>query len=204
MKKIPLLFFSLAMLSMSFSLQAQKKSTQAINKIVEKDVKTYATGAEVLDGEFVPSIHQIMYEQHAGARDVDTETWIGFSSYDLQTNSAVKHRIHGGPDNSLAAAWTYHPETADPATTFPNRGTGVNMFMNGAWGGFPNSRIETATRTGWSNILVTPTGRKVVINHAAPGGRVIVFTQEPGASTWTETDSIGDRNWKNNPPTPAT
>lgn len=188
MKNIRLLLLFFAVSLLTVQIHAQKKSTNPINKIVKKKSLKKFTGNEVLQGEVKPSTHQQAYEEFlaSGAEAVSPETWIGFTSYDLQTNAAVKHRIHGFGDDNLVAAWTCHPETSDPATTFPNRGTCVNTLENGSWGAFPVARIEENTRTGWSNIMVTSTGRRVVVNHASPGSYVVVFTQDDPNGPWTE------------------
>ncbi|MEM9822384.1 MAG: T9SS type A sorting domain-containing protein [Bacteroidota bacterium] len=191
MKKITLLFLVLMLIGMTHTANAQKRFHGKIHDIKEKRETTNYTGAEVLDGTFQPSIHQLMYEQAVNTddpeNDFNPETWIGFTSYDLQTNGSVKQRVYQGPQGNIAASWTYHPETSDPATGFPNRGTGYNRLENGNWGGFPTSRLES-TRTGWPNNVFTESGREVVVCHAFTNdGFVVVLTRDPGQTNFTET-----------------
>lgn len=96
-----------------------------------------------------------------------TQTVIGHTWYDLQSNSAVGDRIFVNPDGSIAACWTMEPDLtgSDPGTTYANRGTGYNYFDGSAWGAEPMARIEGATRTGWPNVVNTGTGKEVIVAH---------------------------------------
>lgn len=187
MKRISLLLVYIAAFGFTFNVSAQKAPKGAITKVKETKQEVRYTGMEAFEGEYVPSAHSLMYEQYlaTGAEAVNQETWIGFTSYDLQTNAAPKHRLHGNSAGELAAVWTYHPETADVATTFPNRGSGYNSF-NGGWGGFPSARLENTTRTGWCNVVKTSTGRELVISHSA-ANEIIILTKDAGATNFTET-----------------
>lgn len=96
-----------------------------------------------------------------------TQTVIGHTWYDLQSNGSVGDRIFVNPDGSIAACWTMEPDlgSGDPGTTYTNRGTGYNYYNGSAWGAEPTARIEGSTRTGWGNVVTTGTGKEVVIAH---------------------------------------
>ena len=95
-----------------------------------------------------------------------TQSVIGHTWYDLQSNASVGDRIFVNPDGSIAACWTMEPDLgSDPGTTYPNRGTGYNYYDGSAWNAEPTARIEGATRTGWGNIVNTGTSKENVIAH---------------------------------------
>ena len=64
------------------------------------------------------------------------ETVIGFTNYDLQSNSAVQNRIYKS-GNSISAAFTMSLNS----TPFNDRGTGYNYNDNGVWDSEPYERI---------------------------------------------------------------
>lgn len=192
MKKVNLLLLVLLMASFCIQLDAQRRFHGEIHEIKQKRERKMYTGMEEFTQPVQPSIHQLMYEQYTGnnvpTEAVDQETWIGFSSYDLQTNGSPKKRVDTDANGRISASWTYHPETSDPATTFPNRGTGYNLFNSGSWGGFPTARLEATTRTGWPNNAIMDSGREVVVCHAfTTEGYVVVLTRDPGETNFTET-----------------
>ncbi|MBI3518166.1 MAG: hypothetical protein HY062_02250 [Bacteroidetes bacterium] len=65
-----------------------------------------------------------------------TQTIIGHTWYDLESNASVGDRIYVNPDGSIAACWTMEPDlgAGDPGTTYANRGTGYNYYDGSAWG----------------------------------------------------------------------
>ncbi|MGB1294025.1 MAG: T9SS type A sorting domain-containing protein [Flavobacteriales bacterium] len=92
-----------------------------------------------------------------------TETIIGTTTYDLQTNSAVQNRMVLHPGGEISAAWTMSLSTGD--ASFPDRGTGYNFYDGTSWESQPGSRIETE-RTGWPSIVKLTNGGEAMISHA--------------------------------------
>lgn len=90
-----------------------------------------------------------------------TETQIGVTTYDLQTNSAVQDRIINHGNGTISAVWT-HSQSYDAAAA--DRGTGYNFFNGTSWGAQPTSRIESE-KTGWPNIATTTSGDEVFLCH---------------------------------------
>ena len=122
-----------------------------------------------------------------GAVTTITQTIIGHTWYDLQSNSAVGDRIYVNPDGSIAACWTMEPDdgvSGDPGTTYANRGTGYNYFNGSAWGAEPTARIEPV-RTGWGNIVNTGTGKEAVLGHNGSTGLQKSLRGTKGTGAWT-------------------
>lgn len=118
-----------------------------------------------------------------------TETIIGHTYYDLQSNSSVGDRIWVGKDGSISAVWTMCPN-AESGSQYPSRGTGYVYFNGTSWGAEPTAKIETQ-RTGWPNIVQTRSGGEVVLSHNTVVRNVQVTrrgTKSTGA--WTESTSL--------------
>ncbi len=111
-----------------------------------------------------------------------TQTIIGHTWYDLQSNSAVGDRIVVNPDGSIAACWTIEPDlgSGDPGTSYANRGTGYNYYNGSTWGAEPMARIESV-RTGWGNVFNTGTGKEAVVAHNGASG--LQRTSRPAKGT---------------------
>jgi hypothetical protein len=116
-----------------------------------------------------------------------TNTVIGTSMYDLQTNASICNRIVLNADGTIAATWTMaHDQDAE---TSPNRGTGYNYFDGTNWGAAPTARIESV-RCGWPNIGVTSTNGEVIVTHEAssnPGKIHVLRRPAKGTGAWTDT-----------------
>jgi Secretion system C-terminal sorting domain len=114
-----------------------------------------------------------------------TETSIGLTDYDLQTNESIMNRLLKHPDGTISATWTFAP--VGSATGFPLRGTGYNYFDGTSWGPVPTSRIEPINRSGWPNIVVTASGKEVAIAHSNTLAGILQ-TDRPakGTGIWTE------------------
>jgi len=93
--------------------------------------------------------------------NAQTQTKIGQTTYDLQTNSSVQNRIFNHGDGTISAVWTYS-ESYDIAAA--DRGTGYNFYNGTAWGAIPTARIESE-KTGWPNIATTSDGKEVFLSH---------------------------------------
>lgn len=116
-----------------------------------------------------------------------TNTVIGTTIYDLQTNSSICNRIVLNVDGTIGATWTMsHDNSALPSN---DRGTGYNYFDGTSWGTEPSTRLESI-RCGWPNLGVTSTGGEVVVSHEATGGtgNLHVLTRPvKGTGTWRDT-----------------
>ena len=74
------------------------------------------------------------------SRDVIiNENTVGTTFWDLQSNALISNKIHCYDDGTIAAVWTMGMQ----ATSFPDRGTGINYFDGVNWGPAPQARIET-------------------------------------------------------------
>lgn len=122
---------------------------------------------------------------------------VGTTWYDLQTNSGMQRRLHLEEDGTLHAVWTMGTE--DGAGTFPERGTGYNVRVDGTWGPQPTERIEgpvgDGPRVGWPTVNKTASGRLFAMAHVSGG------TTDQGLS-FTYKDE-GDTEWTNNIVTPT-
>ncbi len=126
-----------------------------------------------------------------------SESVIGTTNYDLQSNGSVGDRIVVNADGSIAAVWTYATDG-----TYADRGTGYNYFDGSAWyPTIPTARIEPV-RTGWGNIVNTRSGRDVVISHDGTGTvKKLNETTRPvkGTGTWanstTTIPNVSGGNW---------
>jgi hypothetical protein len=126
-----------------------------------------------------------------------TETVIGNTLYDLQSNSSVGDRIVVNADGSIAACWTIEP--TDGSGSYANRGTGYNYYNGSTWGAAPTARIENA-RVGWGNVADTRTQGEVVISHNGGATKLHVATRPTkGTGAWanstTSFPSYAGGNW---------
>lgn len=112
-----------------------------------------------------------------------TETKIGESTYDLQTNGSVANRIVANANGTVQATWTFSTELN---ASWADRGAGYNYFDGTSWGPMPTVRVEGPTRTGWPEIITLANGTEVIISHAPADAALIMSTRNPyGSGTWT-------------------
>ncbi len=129
------------------------------------------------------------------------ETIIGFSAYDLQTNGTISNRLVKSDDGTISAAWTY---SAQSATPWSDRGTGYNyydpnnpnLWVNGWFdpisGNGPGltgtpARTEGTYRTGFTNMVVTSTGKEMSICHSSTAGNMFLnWRGTKGSGAWTQ------------------
>jgi hypothetical protein len=120
-----------------------------------------------------------------------TETVIGTSTYDLQSNAAVQNRILQHADGSISAVWTMSQEYN---TTYNDRGTGYNFFDGTSWGAQPTERLE-GSRGGWPSILAMGTGAEASITHNTQNSYInMAYRMTTGSGTWTDNNisSVND------------
>ena len=111
-----------------------------------------------------------------------TESLIGYTQYDLQTNSAILNRFIKHDDGTMSAAWTFLCTGCASGT---DRGTGYNYFDGSSWGPIPAVRIEPTIRSGFPSIAVTTSGKEMSITHTG-GGMLITGRPAKGTGAWTE------------------
>jgi hypothetical protein len=114
-----------------------------------------------------------------------TNTTIGTTGYQLQTNASLCNRFVLSPDGTLSATWTFSAQQA----SWTDRGTGYNYFDGSAWGPNPTVRIENV-RTGFTNIGITGGGAEVVVSHEAAE---LHISQRPvkGTGAWSDAAFLG-------------
>lgn len=120
---------------------------------------------------------------------------VGFTTYDLQTNTTVCRRVAANAAGEVVITYTRSHAFSEAAT---DRGTGYNFWNGSAWStdfsSFNNSSPGTFTRpdvgrTGWPNAAILRSGREVVISHFAGsagsfGGLQVQYRDTPGTGSW--------------------
>ncbi|MFA4851119.1 MAG: T9SS type A sorting domain-containing protein [Bacteroidales bacterium] len=114
-----------------------------------------------------------------------SETIIGTTRYDLQTNTSVQNRLFVHPDGTIGATFTYGQLDA----AFSDRGTGYNYFDGATWGAQPTARIETV-RNGWPSYCPLGAG-ELVVSHNGSTGLQITSRATKGTGTWAESVLVG-------------
>jgi hypothetical protein len=130
----------------------------------------------------LPSINNHSGQKSAGAV---TETVIGNTVYDLQSNRGPARRIVNNGDGTISAAWTFSAN----ASGYPDRGTGYNYYDGSSWGTIPAGRLE-ALRTGFTNIAVSG-GNEYTLTHNGTGQGVLL-KRTKGAGAWTAYSPVGN------------
>ncbi len=114
---------------------------------------------------------------------------IGTTIYDLQTNGSVCNRLSRDAAGNIMATWTMG---FDHETGYPDRGTGYNRFdaSSETWEAIPSQRLESNTRTGWPNHIITETGTEFIVNHVFTSQGVFLHTlrKEAGSNNWVESE----------------
>jgi len=151
----------LAGLLVSAGIFAQVNSSYNFNNNLLKanNDKVTMSGDEALSHLMVnPNPHT---SSSLNSKSTISETVIGTSTYDLQSNAAVQNRILVHDDGTISAGWTMSQEYT---TTFGDRGTGYNFFDGTSWGTQPTNRLE-ASRGGWPSIISLGNGSELSITH---------------------------------------
>lgn len=120
---------------------------------------------------------------------------VGFTTYDLQTNTTVCRRVAANAAGEVVITYTRSHAFSEAA---PDRGTGYNFWDGSSWSedfsSFNNSNPGTFTRpdagrTGWPNAAILKSGREVVVSHFAGtaatfGGLQVLYRDTPGSGAW--------------------
>ncbi|RLD60959.1 MAG: hypothetical protein DRJ05_03600 [Bacteroidetes bacterium] len=126
----------------------------------------------ILDGEITVQDFQMV---HISLPPIEVE--VGETKYDLQSNYSMPNCIYRHPDGFIGATFTYGMN--DPS--FPERGTGYNIFNGSAWGAMPTSRIELI-RTGWPTYAPWGSNGEIVVAHSG-GDQGLVISSRPNKGT---------------------
>lgn len=121
-----------------------------------------------------------------GSAAAPSETLIGTTWYDFQSNASLNNRFYRYEDGTMAAVYTMGFESS----TFPDRGTGYNYYNGTEWGPAATSRIESL-RTGWPSYSPLAEGGELVLCHNYPTNLVYNVRDAVGTGAWTESTYIG-------------
>ncbi|PCJ83569.1 MAG: hypothetical protein COA57_10990 [Flavobacteriales bacterium] len=124
-----------------------------------------------------------------------TETLIGNTTYDLQSNSSLQNRVVNNGNGTLSVVWTYS-SSGDLAAA--DRGTGYNFYDGTSWNAIPTARAEPNNeKTGWPNIATTTGGVEVSICHNIAQSMLTMLDRPTiGSGTWKQTEvTLTDQVW---------
>lgn len=147
-----------------------QKQEKRLSQVTSLHTKALTEVAASLSSELNPYV----------ANPKNPDIVVGTTRYDLQSNSSMARRIHAYPDGRIVATWIRG--TAEPS--FPERGTGYNIFNGTSWGPFPTARIEPR-RTGWPTYQpYGPNGEIVVAHTGGTDGLIFSWRPNKGTGTW--------------------
>ena len=115
-----------------------------------------------------------------------SETIIGSTVFDSQTNKLLQHRIIRYEDGTIGAIWMRGMEDA----SFPDRGTGYNFNNGTEWGQIPDERLESF-RAGWPSYAPWGPNGEAIVCHNYNAGEIFFLTRDQkGAGEWNENPFI--------------
>lgn len=116
-----------------------------------------------------------------------TDTILGQTTYDVQTNRSMSKRISNNGDGTISAIWL------GSLTGQPNldRGTFYAYYDGTTWH-TPSARIESM-RTGFPNIIVNGNG-EYVLSHTSANGMNLSHRPVKGIGAWTHQNPVGTFN----------
>jgi hypothetical protein len=159
--------------SFGLSLVAQKISPKISDKLAKQT--TVTKNITTNDQQVIPTDQTLPLK---AAPLTISNTQLGTTEYDLQSNKCVQNRVVKHPDGTISAAWTMG------TGTFTDRGTGYNYYDGTAWQAIPTARIEPL-KTGWPSMTVA-NGNEVVICHNSSTS-LTMSTRTKGTGAWTTT-----------------
>ncbi|MEA3480122.1 MAG: hypothetical protein U9R60_18205, partial [Bacteroidota bacterium] len=172
MKTFVIFTFLLCIGTLSWSQQAIIPK-HLINKAVKAEYEPAVSDVQNLNMPVNPASDEIKLSP--------TETNIGTTWYDLQSNSCLSNRISMHPDGTIGAVWTFGLQP----TSFPDRGTGYNYYDGTTWGASPTARIESI-RCGWPSYDTWGTNGEVNVAHNGNTGLQLSTRSTRGTGSWTE------------------
>ncbi|MEN8225368.1 MAG: T9SS type A sorting domain-containing protein [Bacteroidota bacterium] len=126
------------------------------------------------------------------AATAQTETTLGETFYDLQSNASINNRFQVWDDGTMAAVWTM----GFTATAFPNRGTAYTFFDGTNWGPWPTERIQD-TRCGWPSLAAWGADGEISVAHNGQTGLEWSQREMKGSGDWTQTNFLGPAGIEN-------
>ncbi len=180
MKK--LLLIGLA-LFISFGVSAQQHAKHAYNPLKNVSVKKPAMKAIDESTNFLAA----KPNQTVKSGLIISESNVGTSRYDLQTNGATQNRIYLHSDGTIGATWTMG--LVDPG--FTDRGAGYNYYDGSAWGPSPTARIEDV-KTGWPSYQPCGANGEIVVTHMGTvSGLKVSKRDTKGTGAWNWSALVG-------------
>ncbi len=121
-----------------------------------------------------------------------TDTVIGTTYYQLQTNSSVRNGLFKSPNGKMSAVWIFSNDNGGDQV-FADRGTGY-AYNNGTSGwtvNNPTVRVE-AQRTGWPSIAITKGNNteSFVAHNTVVDELDYVARPTQGSGTWVENTTL--------------
>ncbi|MBW8051709.1 MAG: PKD domain-containing protein [Cytophagales bacterium] len=114
---------------------------------------------------------------------------VGYTYYDLQTNSAVRNGLVRNPDGTMATVWIQNHSGVSPQPDAADRGIGYNYFDGTSWTygingecGIPHGCASEYV--GWPNIVWSDSMDEIVINHTP---QKITRRPTQGSGVWGPT-----------------
>ena len=166
---------TLLILSFAAFVYAQERampSNELRSKVVQKTYQKPVKFTGSLSQEYIPGTK---------SANLFTETQIGLTQYDLQSNQMVQNRLYMFDDGTIGAVWTLG---FDPPG-FDLRGTGYNYFDGTSWGPMPTERIEDEW-SGWPSYAPLGEDGEVVANHSYVDGILVYSRDTKGTGAWNE------------------
>ena len=169
MKKILLTIFTF---SVSISLVSQSNTILKVNNDKSVIALPKADGSEMIYGPIASgSVVRSM-----------SETKIGETVYDLQTNGTSQRRIFSHLDGTISATWTMD----NGSTPYTSRGAGYNYYNGTSWGSYPTTKVET-TRNGWPALASGAVkNNEFIVSHSGTGGLTLNRRSVKGTGLWKE------------------
>ena len=170
---LPFLVFVL----LAGSVSAQKKAIRLPSRLQEISVLKPVAGEE--------PVLPLQSLSRFPASGNTSETVIGTTRYDLQTNTSCQNRFYLYPDGTIAGTWTFG---VNDGNGYQERGTGYNYYDGTSWDPIPLFRIESL-RTGWPSYAPwNAQGEAVVSHHFATFPALILTRPQKGTGSWSETE----------------
>jgi hypothetical protein len=112
-----------------------------------------------------------------------SETIVGTTEYDLQTNRSTAKRISNNGDGTISAVWT----GSNDRNAYPDRGTFYNYFDGTNWN--PSGARLEPIRSGFTNISVV-NGVEYTMTHNSNSVGVLSYRNK-GTGSWQSLTGVG-------------
>jgi hypothetical protein len=179
--KYSLSIFVLFSITTLFAQQTVLNSENVINITGDQANQAYPVIADSSDK---------IYPQHTitsgDYRAANPETYVGGTTFDLQTNGSNQKRIVNHGDGTISLSWMMsHNDNKNPT----DRGTGYNYYNGSNWiynGDDVQTRLESK-KSGWPTLLTTKSGREIVISHNTTDTCLMMLSRNTkGTGAWTQ------------------